>query len=134
MRCNNFESTVIGDEPIGCEQRRRAVVPSSSSCEGQDSIELDPVFGELDHSDVDVGTRRHKVAWSDGKRLSIEASAARLHSEHPDTSRDLLETHVFGHLGGCAPESYTDEQIEEFGQLMEPWLDDHARKRWPRGK
>src|SRR5208337_70503 len=72
--------------------------------EGQQSIEaLDLVFGALDHVDVDA--------------------------EHPDISRDLIETHVFGWLENCAPESYTDEQMEEFDQLMEPWLEDYERKR-----
>jgi hypothetical protein len=34
----------------------------------------------------------------------------------------------------CAPESYTDEQMEEFDQLMEPWLEDYERKRSAVGK
>lgn len=99
---------------------------------GEDSIEaLDPVFDALDHVDVDA--KRCKIVWPDGKRLSIEESAARLHAEHPEISRDLIETHVFGWLGGCAPESYTDEQMEEFDQLMEPWLEDYERRRSARG-
>ncbi len=103
------------------------------SSEGQDSIEaLDLVFDALQNVDVDA--RRRKIVWPDGKRLSIEQSAARLHAEHPDMSRDLIETHVFGWLGGCAPESYTDEQMEEFDQLMEPWLEDYERRRSAGGK
>jgi hypothetical protein len=98
------------------------------SSEGQDSIEaLDLVFDALQNVDVDA--RRRKIVWPDGKRLSIEESAARLHAEHPDMSCDLIETHVLGWLGGCAPESYTDEQMKEFDQLMEPWLEDYECKR-----
>ena len=94
------------------------------SPEGQDSIEaLDLVFGALDHVDVDA--RRRKIVWPDGKRLSIEQSAARLHAEHPDISRDLIETHMFGWLENCAPESYTDEQMEEFDEHIQPWLEDY---------
>jgi hypothetical protein len=101
------------------------------SSEGQDSIEtLDLAFDALQ----DVDARRRKIVWSDGKRLSIEESAARLHAKYPDMSCDLIETHVFGWLGGCAPESYTDEQMEEFDQLMEPWLEDYERKRSAVGK
>ena len=37
--------------------------------------------------------------------------------------------HVFGWLENCAPESYTDEQMEEFDQLMAPWLEDYERTR-----
>jgi hypothetical protein len=44
-------------------------------------------------------------------------------------SRNLIETHVFGWLENCAPESYTDEQMEEFDRLMQPWLEDYERKR-----
>ena len=101
--------------------------------EGQQSIEaLDLVFGALDHVDVDA--RQRKIVWTDGKRLSIEEAAERLHAEHPDMPRDLIETHVFGWLENCAPESYTDEQMEEFDQLMEPWLEDYERKRSVGGK
>ena len=71
--------------------------------EGQQSIEaLDLVFGVLDHVDVDA--RKRKIVWTDGKRLSIEEVAERLHAEHPDMPRDLIETHVFGLLENCVPE------------------------------
>jgi hypothetical protein len=103
------------------------------SSEGQDSIEvLDLVFDALQNVDVDA--QRRKIVWPDGRRLSIEESAERLHAEHPDMPRELIETHVFGWLGGCAPESYADEQMEEFDQLMEPWLEDYERKRSTGGK
>jgi hypothetical protein len=100
--------------------------------EGQQSIEaLDLVFGALDHVDVDASQR--KIVWTDGKRLSIEEAAERLHAER-DIPRDLIETQVFGWLENCAPESYTAEQMEEFDQLMEPWLADYERKRPAGGK
>jgi hypothetical protein len=45
--------------------------------EGQQSIEaLDPVFGALEHAGVDAGQR--KIAWADGKRLSMEQSTDRI--------------------------------------------------------
>jgi hypothetical protein len=95
--------------------------------EGQQSIEaLDLVFGASDHVEVDASQR--KIVWTDGKRLSIEEAAERLHAER-DIPRDLIETQVFGWLENCAPESYTAEQMEEFDQLMEPWLEDYERKR-----
>ena len=94
---------------------------------GQHSIEaLDLVFGELDHVDVDA--KQRKIVWTDGKRLSIEESAERLHANHPDIPRDLIEDHVFGWLENCAPESYSEQQLEEFDRLMEPWLEDYERK------
>jgi len=64
----------------------------------------------------------------DGKRLSIEQSAERIHAEHPDVPRDLIETHVVGWLGGFAPEFYSERQIEDLDRLTEQWLDDYERK------
>ena len=92
---------------------------------GQHSIEaLHLVFGELDHVDA----KQRKIVWTDGKRLSIEAAAERLHADHPEIPRDLIETHVFGWLEDCAPESYSEQQLEEFDRLMELWLEDYERK------
>ena len=94
---------------------------------GQHSTEaLDLVFGELDHVDVDA--KQRKIVWTDGKRLSIEESAERLHADHPDIPRDLIEDHVFGWLENYAPESYSEQQLEEFDRLMELWLEDYERK------
>jgi len=101
--------------------------------EGQDSIEaLDLVFDELDHADVDV--RQRKIVWTDGKRLSIEESVDRLHADHPDIPRDLIETHVMGWLENCAPESYSVQRLEELDRLVEPWLEDYERKQRAAGK
>ena len=94
--------------------------------EGQQSIEaLDLVFDALAHAGVDA--RQRKIVWADGKRLSIEQSAERIHAEHPGVARDLIETHVLGWLESCAPESYSERQLEELDRLIEPWLDDYER-------
>jgi hypothetical protein len=94
--------------------------------EGQQSIEaLDLVFHALEHAGVDAGQR--KIVWADGRRLSIEQSAERIHAEHPDVSRDLIETHVVGWLESCAPATYSESQLEELDHLIEPWLDDYER-------
>jgi hypothetical protein len=97
------------------------------SSDGQQSIEVvDLVFGALEHAGVDA--RRRKIVWADGKRLSIEQSAERIHAEHSDMPRDLIQTHVLGWLENCAPESYSERQLEELDRLIEPWLDDYERK------
>jgi len=94
--------------------------------EGQQSIEaLDLVFGALEHVDVDA--RQRKIVWADGKRLSIQQSAERIHAGHPGVPRDLIETHVLGWLESCAPESYSERQLDELDRLIEPWLDDYER-------
>jgi hypothetical protein len=94
--------------------------------EGQQSIEaLDLVFGALEHAGADA--RQRKIVWADGKRLSIEQSTDRIHRGHPGVPRHLIETHVLGWLENCAPESYSERQLEELDRLIGPWLDDYAR-------
>ena len=55
----------------------------------------------LEHAGVDA--RQRKIVWADGKRLSIEHSTDRIHTEHPDVPRHLIETHLQGWLENCAP-------------------------------
>ena len=94
--------------------------------ERQQPIEaLDLVFDALQHAGVDA--RQRKIVRADGKRLSIEQSAKRIHAEHPGVPRYLIETHVLGWLENCAPDSYSERQLEELDRLIEPWLDDHER-------
>ena len=83
-------------------------------------------FGALEHAGVDA--RQRKIVWADGKRLSIEQSTDRIHAGHPGVPRHLIETHVLGWLENCAPESYSERQLEELDRLIGPWLDDYGRK------
>lgn len=53
----------------------------------------------------------------------------RIHAENPDMPRDVIETHVFGWLENCAPESSSERQMEEFDRLMGPWLHDYEHRR-----
>jgi hypothetical protein len=104
--------------------------------EGQQLIEaLDLVLNALEHAGVDA--RQRKIVWADGKRLSIEQSAERIHAEHPGVARCLIEPHALGCLESCAPESYSKRQLEELDRLIEPWLEDYERtsraaRKWPR--
>ena len=94
--------------------------------EGQQSIEaLDLMFAALQRAGVDANQR--KIVWADGKRLSIEQSAERIHAEHPGVPRYLIETHVLGWIENCAPDSYSERQLEELDRLIEPWLYDYER-------
>ena len=91
-----------------------------------DAIEaLALVFGALEHAGVDA--RQRTIVWADGKRLSIEHSTDRIHAGHPGVPRHLIETHVQGWLENCAPESYSERQLEELDRLIGPWLDDYER-------
>jgi hypothetical protein len=96
------------------------------SPEGQQSIEAhDMVFDALEDADVDPGQR--KIVWADGQRLSIEQSAERVHASYPDMPLDLIERHVFGWLENCAPERYSEQEMEELDRLIQPWIDDYER-------
>jgi hypothetical protein len=97
------------------------------SSEGERSVDaLDRVYAALENADVDA--RQRKIVWDDGRRLSIEQSAERIHAEHPDVPRELIETHVVGWLESFAPESYSERQLEELDRLAEEWLDDYECK------
>jgi hypothetical protein len=67
--------------------------------------------------------RQRKIVWADGKRLSIEQSAERIHAGHPGMPGDLIETHVLGWLESCAPASYSERQLEKLDRLIESWTD-----------
>ena len=98
--------------------------------EGQQSIEaLDLVIGAQEHAGDDA--RQRKIIWADGKRQSIEHSTDRIHTEHPGVPRHLIETHVLGWLENCAPESYSERQLEELDRLIGPWLRDYERRHEP---
>ena len=97
------------------------------SPDGQVAGEVsDLVFATLESAGVDA--RRRKIIWPDGKRLSIEQSAQRIHAQHPDMSRELIETHLCSWLEHCVPESYSERQLDELDRLVGPWIRDHERK------
>jgi len=97
------------------------------SSEGERSVDaLDRVYAALENADVDA--RQRKIVWDNGRRLSIEQSAERIHAEHPDVPRELIETHVVGWLENFAPESYSERQLEGLDRLAEEWLDDYECK------
>ena len=78
---------------------------------------------------ADVDARNRQIIWEDGKRLSISASAQRIHVEYPDCPLDLIEEHVIGRLEmEFAPPTYTPEQLDELVQLTEAWVEDHERQ------
>ena len=87
---------------------------------------FDLVFDALEHAGVDA--KRRKIVWDDGKRLSIEQSVERIHAAHPDVPRDQIESHVCGWLESCAPDSYSERQLEEIDRLTGPWLADYEHK------
>ena len=78
----------------------------------------------LEHVDVDAVNR--KLIWKDGERLSINESVQRIHHDYPEFPVEMIETHLVSWLEmEFAPESYSQEQLDELDRLTETWIDDH---------
>ena len=91
----------------------------------------DLTWQSLKNVDVDASAR--KFIWEDGKRLSIDQSVQRIHADYPQFPLDLIEDKVIAWLEmEFAPESYSQEQLDELDRLTEKWIDEHngGRKRW----
>src|SRR5215471_15987323 len=68
------------------------------------------------------------LVWADGKRLSIEQSAERIHAEHPDRPRELIETSLCSWFEHRLAESGSERQINELDSLFGPRIRDRERK------
>ena len=75
-----------------------------------------------------VDAKRRKIIWADGERLSIEQSAERIHAEHPDRPRELIEISLCSWFEHRVPESGSERQINELDRLFGPWIRDRERK------
>lgn len=82
------------------------------------------VFATLENASVDA--KRRKIIWADGKRLSIEQSAERIHAEHPDRPRELIEISLCSWFEHRVPESDSERQINELDRLFGPWIRDRG--------
>lgn len=113
---------IIDDNPLSDDFLEWMVSP-----DGQAAGEVSGlVFATLENASVDA--KRRKIIWADGKRLSIEQSAERIHAEHPDTPRELIELSLCSWFGHRVPESSSERQINELDRLFEPWIRRRERK------
>jgi hypothetical protein len=83
------------------------------------------VVDALEHASVDAKLRG--IVWDDGKRVSIKQSVDRIHAGHPNVPQDQIESHVCGWLEGCAPNTYSEHQLESLDHLTGPWLTDDVQ-------
>jgi hypothetical protein len=123
-RLFDFDPSSIGEDPTFIDD----FVTYMNSPRGELSAEVcETVSVVLERADVDAKNRQ--IIWEDGQRLSISASAQRVHAEYPDFPMDLIEAHVIGWLEmEFAPPTYTPEQLDELDQLTEAWVKDHERQ------
>jgi len=84
---------------------------------------------------VDVDATHQKLIWEDGKRLSIDESVKRIYDDYPDFPLELIETHLIAWLEmEFAPESYSQEELDELDRLTEKWVNAHYDQRQPAPK
>ena len=100
------------------------------SPEGELSQEaLDFVWALLDTTQVDA--KDGKLIWPDGQRLGIEHTVRRIHKDHPELHRKLIEDKVISWLEmEYVPKDYTPEQMDEFEELIDLWLERHQHRAW----
>jgi hypothetical protein len=93
------EPDIFDDNPLTEDFLEWMVSP-----DGQTAGEVSGlVFATLENASVDA--KRRKVIWADGERLSIEQSAERIHAEHPDRPRELIEISLCSWFEHRVPES-----------------------------
>jgi len=100
------------------------------SPEGQLSIEVSDTLWEV-MENVQLDARRRELIWPDAQPLSLEQSIERIHREYPDFPRRRIESFLISWLESYAPESYSQEQLDELDQLTEQWIDDYERAKKP---
>jgi hypothetical protein len=116
------EPDIFDDNPLTEDFLEWMVSP-----DGQTAGEVSGlVFATLENASVDA--KRRKVIWADGERLSIEQSAERIHAEHPDRPRELIEISLCSWFEHRVPESGSERQINELDRLFGPWIRDRERK------
>ena len=95
--------------------------------EGQMSIEVSDTLWEL-LQNVQLDPRRRELIWPDAKPLSLEHSAERIQEEHPHLPRERIESFPISWLENYAPDTYSQEQLDELDRLIEQWLEDLERQ------
>jgi hypothetical protein len=116
------EPDICDDNPLTADFLEWMVSP-----DGQAAGEVSGlVFSTLENARVDA--KRRKIIWADGEQLSIEQSAERIHAEHPDRPRELIEISLRSWFEHRVPEPGSERQISELDRLFRPWSRDRERK------
>jgi hypothetical protein len=76
-----------------------------------------------------VDAKAGKFIWPDGQGLDIAHTVRRIDKEHPELGPDLIEDKVISWLEmEYVPKDYTPEQMDEFEELIDLWLERHQRR------
>ena len=96
--------------------------------EGQISMEAtDDVAVALEAADLDIQQRR--IIWPDGKRLTIDQSAKRIH-KYTGTDLEAIKSHVIGWLEmGFVPKGLDETQMQDFETQIDAWIEDYKAKK-----
>lgn len=92
--------------------------------QGEASLEaLDAVAQALQGADVDIETRR--IVWPDGKRLTIDRTAQRIHKLSGADLR-AITSHVIGWLEmNFEPAGLDEKQMELFEAQIQDWIEEY---------
>ena len=86
----------------------------------------DAVWMVLERNEVNA--RKRRIIWSDGQKLTIKQTINRIQPLYPHYPIDLIETSLIEWLEtGYAPDTHSDEQIEELGKLINKWIQAYQR-------
>ena len=92
---------------------------------GQLSDEVREVVWQLLEK-VDADATHRTLIWEDERRLSIEESVQRIHGDYPEYPVELIEASLISWLEmEFAPETYSQEQLDELDRLTEKGVNDH---------
>jgi hypothetical protein len=97
---------------------------------GQLSIEVSDTLWEV-MENVELDAHRRELIWPEAERLSLEQSAQRIQTDYPHLPPERIETFLISWLEHYAPESYSQDQLDELDELTEQWLADLERRPKP---
>lgn len=91
---------------------------------GQTSMEaMEAVAAALKGAHVD--TRKRRIVWPDGKRLTIDQSAQRIQKQSGEDLK-AIKSHVVGWLEmDFEPKGPNEKQMEIFEAQIEDWIKDY---------
>jgi hypothetical protein len=119
--------------PLAENPFAQELVDWMDSPEGHSSIEVSDILWDL-MEDVQLDARQRKIIWPEGKGLSIDQSVDRIHTLYPDFPSERIASFLTSWIEQYAPDSYSEEQLDELDRLTEEWLDQYERQVKPPAK